>query len=118
MKLIFVRKRCTNRQNGVKKKWQALYILAGRRLKSAQSKKHLSSEMHTLNALIESWNVTATVISYMAALWSKCEMTTLNRLRVTYNKVMRRLLGLHPWCSASTMFRRYYNMCRFVYIIV
>ena len=34
-------------------------------------------------------------------------MKTLNPLRVTYNEVIRRLLGLHPWCSASTMFTVY-----------
>ena len=39
---------------------------------------------------------------YGCSLWSWYKMTTLNRLRVTYNKVLRRLLCLHPWCSAST----------------
>ena len=29
------------------------------------------------------------------------------RLKVTFNKVMRRMIGLPPWCSASAMFVRY-----------
>ena len=32
---------------------------------------------------------------------------TMNRLKVTYNKVMRRMMGLPPWCSASAMFVHY-----------
>ena len=31
---------------------------------------------------------------------------TTNRLKVTYNKEMRRTMGLPPWCS-SAMFARY-----------
>ena len=29
----------------------------------------------------------------------------MNRLKVTYNKVMRRMMGLPPWCSGSARYR-------------
>ena len=44
---------------------------------------------------------------YGCSLWSKHRKSTMDRLRVTYNKVMRRLMGLPPWCSASSMFVYY-----------
>ena len=41
---------------------------------------------------------------YSIALWSKFNVATLSRLRVTYNNIMRRLTKLPPWHSASEMF--------------
>lgn len=41
---------------------------------------------------------------YTCPLWSRYRKSTLNKLRVCYNTVMRRLLGLPPWASASQMF--------------
>ena len=41
---------------------------------------------------------------YTCALWSKYKKSTLDRLRVCYNKIMRQLVGLPPWHSASKMF--------------
>lgn len=44
---------------------------------------------------------------YCCSIWSTYRQSTMNRLKVTFNKVMRRLMGLPPWCSASTMFVHY-----------
>jgi len=44
---------------------------------------------------------------YGCSLWSKHRKATMNRSRVTYNKVMRRLMGLPPCYSASSMFVYY-----------
>ena len=41
---------------------------------------------------------------YTCSLWSRYKKSTLNRLRVCYNSVMRKLLGLPPWERASPMF--------------
>ena len=41
---------------------------------------------------------------YCCSLWSTYRQSTMNRLKVTFNKVMRRIMGLPPWCSASAMF--------------
>ena len=41
---------------------------------------------------------------YTCSLWSRYKKSTISRLRVCYNSIMRRLLGLPPWASASQMF--------------
>jgi len=41
---------------------------------------------------------------YTCALWSRYKKTSLNRLNVCYNQIMRRLIGLPNWHSASAMF--------------
>ena len=41
---------------------------------------------------------------YTGALWSKFNMLTMSRLRVTYNDVFRRLMGVPRWTSARTLF--------------
>ena len=41
---------------------------------------------------------------YGCSLWSRFRLSTLNRLRVCFNNVLRKLVGLPPWCSASSMF--------------
>ena len=41
---------------------------------------------------------------YCGALWANFRVATLNRLKVAYNMVMRRLAGVPPWNSARTMF--------------
>ena len=41
---------------------------------------------------------------YTCALWSRHKKSTLNRIKVCYNKILRRLMGLPPWCSARHMF--------------
>ena len=41
---------------------------------------------------------------YTCALWTRYKKSTLDRLRVCYNKIMRQLVGLPPWHSASNMF--------------
>ena len=40
---------------------------------------------------------------YCASLWCRNKVASLNRLRVTYNNILRRLLGVPPWESASRM---------------
>ena len=41
---------------------------------------------------------------YTCAMWSSNARTTLQRLKVTYNNIMRRLLNVPPWHSARQMF--------------
>ena len=41
---------------------------------------------------------------YGMSLWSNVKVSTLNRLRVNYNNVLRRLVNIPPWSSASEMF--------------
>ena len=41
---------------------------------------------------------------YTSSLWSRYNASTLYRLKVTYNNVMRRLLGVPQWESARQMF--------------
>ena len=41
---------------------------------------------------------------YTCALWSNYNQGTLNRLKVAYNNIMRRLAHVPPWSSASHMF--------------
>ena len=41
---------------------------------------------------------------YCCPLWSRFNVATLQKLKVCYNKIMRQLLGLPPWHSASSMF--------------
>ena len=41
---------------------------------------------------------------YTCALWSKYKKASLNRLNVCYNQIMRRLISLPTWHSASAMF--------------
>ena len=43
---------------------------------------------------------------YCASLWGRFRVESLNRLKVAYNMVMRRLAGVPPWHSARTMFVR------------
>ena len=40
---------------------------------------------------------------YCCSLWSRYRNYSLNRIKVTYNNIMRRLMSLPPWCSASSM---------------
>ena len=41
---------------------------------------------------------------YGAALWSAYSAAVINRLRVNYNNILRRMLSVPPWNSASAMF--------------
>ena len=41
---------------------------------------------------------------YTCSLWSKYRQSSINRLRVAYNNIMRKLLGLPQWHSARTLF--------------
>ena len=41
---------------------------------------------------------------YGMALWHRYKASTLNRLRVNYNNILRRLVNQPPWCSTSEMF--------------
>ena len=41
---------------------------------------------------------------YGMSLWSNVKVSTLNRLRVNYNNVLRRLANIPPWSSASEIF--------------
>ena len=41
---------------------------------------------------------------YCCSLWSRYRNYSLNRIKVTYNNIMRRVMSLPPWCSASSMF--------------
>ena len=41
---------------------------------------------------------------YTCALWADYNQGTLNRLKVAYNNIMRRLAYVPPWSSASHMF--------------
>ena len=41
---------------------------------------------------------------YCCSLWSRYRNYSLNRIEVTYNNIIRRLMSLPPWCSASSMF--------------
>ena len=41
---------------------------------------------------------------YGAALWSSFTAAVMNRLRVNYNNILRRLLNVPPWTSASQLF--------------
>jgi len=41
---------------------------------------------------------------YCSSLWTNFRMAPLNRLRVNYNNIMRRLAGVPTWHSARTMF--------------
>ena len=43
---------------------------------------------------------------YGSALWSTFTMTTLNRFRVNYNNILRRLFNVPTWNSASELFVR------------
>ena len=43
---------------------------------------------------------------YGAGLWSTYNIATLNRLRVNYNNILRRLMNVPPWSSASELFVR------------
>ena len=42
--------------------------------------------------------------TYTCSLWAKNKQRTLNRLRVCYNNVRRKLLGIPLWSSASSIF--------------
>ena len=41
---------------------------------------------------------------YISSLWSKYRQSSINKLRVAYNNIFRKLLGLPPWHSARTVF--------------
>ena len=41
---------------------------------------------------------------YTSSLWSSYNQSSLNRLKVTYNNIMRRIAHVAPWQSASHMF--------------
>ena len=41
---------------------------------------------------------------YGFSLWSRFRQNTFNRLRVCFNNILRKLVGLPQWCSASSMF--------------
>ena len=41
---------------------------------------------------------------YTSSLWSRFNQYCLNKLKVAYNNIMRKLVGLAPWDSASRMF--------------
>ena len=41
---------------------------------------------------------------YGAALWSTFNAAIMNRLRVNYNNILRRLMNVPPWSSASQLF--------------
>ena len=41
---------------------------------------------------------------YGAALWSKYSVAVMDRLRVNYNNILRRLNNVPPWKSASQLF--------------
>ena len=43
---------------------------------------------------------------YTSSLWSRYNQSSLRRLRVCYNSIMRRLAGVPPWHSARSMFVR------------
>lgn len=45
---------------------------------------------------------------YTCSLWVRYKKRTMDRLRVCHNTIMRRLLKLPPWSSASTMFATRY----------
>ena len=40
---------------------------------------------------------------YGMSLWNHTKVSTLNRLRVNYNNILRRLVNVPPWSSASQM---------------
>ena len=40
---------------------------------------------------------------YGAALWSRFSAAVMNRLRVNYNNILRRLMNVAPWSSASQL---------------
>ena len=41
---------------------------------------------------------------YTCSLWARYRKQTMHRLRVCHNTILRRLLHLPPWASASNMF--------------
>ena len=41
---------------------------------------------------------------YTCSLWSNYRQRTINKLKVAYNNIIRKLLGLPPWHSARTLF--------------
>ena len=41
---------------------------------------------------------------YGSSLWSNFKLATLNRLKVNYNNILRRLMNVPPWHSASQLF--------------
>ena len=41
---------------------------------------------------------------YTCSLWSKYRQSTINKIRVAYNNIMRKFMGLPPWHSARTLF--------------
>ena len=41
---------------------------------------------------------------YVCSLWARYRKQTMDRLRVCHNTILRRLLHLSPWASASNMF--------------
>ena len=43
---------------------------------------------------------------YTCALWSKYKQRSMNKLKVAYNNMMRKLFGVAPWHSARNMFVR------------
>ena len=44
---------------------------------------------------------------HFCSLWSMYGQNTMNRSKLTYNKVIRRMMGIPPWCSANAMFLRF-----------
>ena len=44
---------------------------------------------------------------YTCSLWSKYRESSLNKLKVAYNSIMRKLVGTPPWSSARTIFVRH-----------
>ena len=67
------------------------------------------------NAIVRKFNFCSTTVKcklfqsywyslYCCSLWSKNSKKVIDRLRVSYNNVMRRLLGFPLSCSASQMF--------------
>ena len=43
---------------------------------------------------------------YTSSLWAKFRQSTLNKLKVCYNDIMRKLMGVPRWNSARTLFVR------------
>ena len=41
---------------------------------------------------------------YTSSLWSKYRQNSIERLKISYNNAMRRLMGVAPWHSARTSF--------------
>ena len=41
---------------------------------------------------------------YTCSLWSKYRQSSLNKLKVAYNSIMRKMVGAPPWNSARTIF--------------